>query len=199
MLSTTGVSWATIVVPDVCSPPDAPEWWNVECEQYAYAWWEDDIEPTPGVPVSLLTVSPPADPTHWATNFLKSNTEFTASAVGDVVTINLINEYRKDLYKEIYIYLRGTTISTTNGILYDLDTDDGIFEGKQSLNIGGGLWFFEVEGEIHPQPGYVKLTVTVPGLESVTDIWAGENCLPEPATIAILGLGGLFLRRKRRA
>ena len=198
MLSATGVSWANLVDgPMVNPPPGAPEWWNVECDYYAYGWWEDDIAPTPGVPVSLPTVSPPDDPTHWASNFLKYP-DFTASVVGNEVSIYLDNVYRRDYYKEIFIYLSGTTVSTENGIGSNLDTDQGIFEGWYGGSIGSGLWSYKVEGVITPQPWYVNLTLTVPGLTGVTDIWAGENCIPEPATIGLLGLGALGLIRSRR-
>ena len=197
MLSATGVSWANFV-PNVSPPPGAPDWWNVESEQYAYAWWEADITPTPGVPAVLLpTVSPPGDSDHWASNFLEPG-DFKASAVGNVVSIYLTNEFQEHLYKEIYIYLTGTTESTTNGIGSNLDTDNGVFEGWYGGSILGDTWSYKVEGEIHPQPDYVCLTITVPGLASVTDIWAGENCIPEPATVCLLGLGALSLIRNRR-
>lgn len=191
MLSATGVSWANLV-PSVEPPPGAPEWWNVECEQYAYGWWEADLT------AGSTDVSPPVNPTttHWASNFL-SNTDFKASVAGNVVTINLDNEFQEHLYKEIFIFVSGTTVSTENGIGVNLDTDQGIFEGWYGGSIGSGLWSYKVEGVIDPQPWYVNLTLTVPGLTSVTDIWAGENCLPEPATIALLGLGALSLIRRR--
>ena len=198
MLITTSASWAVIMNgpgPMVNPPPtDDPSWWNVECDYYAYGWWEDDLTSGSG------PASPPDDDAHWASNFL-INTDFTASVVGTVVSIDLNNEYRPDLYKEIYIYLEGTTTSSsTEPLIGILDTDDGVFSGFYGGSIGEGLWSYVVEGEIHPQPHYVDLTVTVPGLTSVINIWAGENCVPEPATIALLGLGALsLLRRKRKA
>jgi hypothetical protein len=120
--------------------------------------------------------------------------------VATTLSINLDNVYREDLYKEIYIYITGTTTSTsTDPVVGIIDTDDGVFSGFYSGSIVGGIWAYVVSGEIDPQPEYVGLSVTVPGLTSVTDIWAGENCIPEPATICLLGLGGLLLRRKRSA
>jgi hypothetical protein len=177
----------------VTPPPGAPSWWNQECQYYTYGWWETDIYPGSGL------VSPPADTAHWASNFLY-NTEFTAIIVdGTNISINLDNEYRPDLYKEIYIYITGTTTSTEDDIFSSLDTDGGVFEGFWGWQkiYEGGLWSYVVSGEIHPQPDYVYLMLTVPGLTNVTNIWAGENCIPEPATILLLTLGGLALRKKQ--
>jgi len=191
MLITTGVSWAVIVDPAVNHPQqNAPEWWNFPCDYYAYGWWEADILTSP-------PISPPDDEAHWASNFL-TNTDFTASMVGTEVTIDLLNEFREDFYKEIFILVTGTTTSTQEDFSSNLDTGGGVFEGWISTSISGGAWSCLVEGEITPQPAYVTLTVTVPGLTGVTNIWAGENCLPEPATIALLGLGALSLIRVRR-
>jgi hypothetical protein len=200
MLSLTCVSWANLVKPTVNHPPgDDPTWWNTQCPYYAYGWWEADLTPGSGV------ASPPNDGTHWATNFLGSNTAFTASipgpdSTGTTVSINLNNVYRKDYYKEIYIYLRGTTTAgpgeTISGIP---DTDGGTFSGEGTFGIGSGEWHYKLIGEIIPQPNWVNLMVTVPGLTSVTDIWAGENCIPEPATISLLGLGVLSLLRRKRS
>jgi hypothetical protein len=199
MLSLTSVSWATLVNggPAVNPPPGAPNWWNFPCIYYAYGWWEADLYPNQG------SASPPDNPSHWATNFLESNEDFYAyaySGEGSGVYIYMQNGYRPDLKKELYIYLRGTTESTTGSVTHSFYTSEGTFEGVFGGSIGGGLWTYMVSGEIIPQPSYQSLYVDVPGLTSVTDIWVGENCIPEPTTISLLGLGVLgLLRRKRSA
>ena len=35
-------------------------------------------------------------------------------------------------------------------------------------------------------------------MTNVTNIWAGENCIPEPATIGLLGFGTLSLFCKKK-
>jgi len=201
MLISTCVSWA---VPMVAPPPDGLcSWWNTECLYYAYGWWEDDLYP----PDSGL-VSPPGDADHWASNFL-TNTQFHARVdAGDIggyqVFIWLENEYRPELVKEIFIYIEGTATNLVDppavGYLYLGEDGDPIFKGSMGgINNGDGTWQYMVSGEIIPQPSMVKLIgFRVPGLTSVTNIWAGENCIPEPTTICLLGLGALGLLRKRR-
>jgi hypothetical protein len=158
--------------PTVTPPPDAPSWWNNgEGEYYAYGWWSSDIIGSGG------EVSPPDNPSHWASNFL-NNTDFTASIgiENETISVELDNEYHSDLYNQIYIYIDGTTENTELfGEDIVLDTDGGVFEGFWGWNIQyeGGLWDYVLEGEIHPQPEYVYLTLTMPGLTSVTNIWAG--------------------------
>ncbi len=202
MLISTCVSWAGPMV----TPPPSPgvPWWNTECQYYAYGWWEDDLYP----PDSGL-VSPLDDPDHWASNYL-TNTQFHARVdAGDIggyqVFIWLENEYVPDLVKEIFIYIEGTSTSDEFpkvGDLYLGEDGDPIFKGVTSItsNTQDGTWSYIISGEITPQPSMVKLIgFRVPGLTSVTNIWAGENCIPEPTTICLLGLGGLALLRKRRA
>jgi len=199
MLISTSVSWA---VPVVNPPPDAPDWWNSECIWYAYAWWEEDLIP-------YGTGNPTNDDTHWASNFL-DNTNFMAGALASgVVYLNLKNVYEPELIKEIYIYIEGTTSDPVNPPTFRAGSNDGfytypkpetVFNGSMGgINNGDGTWRYILSGEIIPQPASVYLTFYVPGLTSVTDIWAGENCIPEPATICLLGIGGLALLRKRRA
>ncbi|MGA1979030.1 MAG: PEP-CTERM sorting domain-containing protein [Sedimentisphaerales bacterium] len=197
MLSAASVSWAT-PVPVVTHPSDAgaPSWWNSTGGLYAYGYWQSDILGGSG------PVSPPDDPTHWATNYLpQGNAAFTANIgiENDTIAVNLANVSHEDLYKQIYIYITGTTESTEAAIITNLNPDSGVFTGDSSWNIGtDGLWHCRVLGEIHPQPDYAYLTVNVPGMTSVTNIWAGELCVPEPATIAMLGLGALSLLRSRK-
>jgi hypothetical protein len=197
MLSTTCVSWA---VPVVDSPPDAPDWWNTEDTDYVYAWWQN---------VSGTNVSPPNNETHWASNFL-SNTDFTASSGYAGVGVNLGNVYRPDYIKEIYIYIEGLHDGEPGEVptLGSFDTDGGTFTGSMGGFFDGydasGLtkWHYVVSGWINPQPEYVNLWLDQVSnqcaIPSTTNIWVGEKCIPEPATIGLLGLGAfsLILRKK---
>ena len=189
-----GFAGVSLAVPVVSPPPGAPGWWNQEGQYYAYGWWSADI-----INIGAI-VSPPDNTTHWASNFL-SNTDFKANIgmTDQTITIDLDNIYRQDLYKQIYVYITGTTSSTIDNVDTVLDTDGGVFTGDQRWSITeNGAWSLVLEGEIHPQPDFVRLTFTVPGMINVTNIWAGENCIPEPATIGLLGFGALSLFRKKK-
>jgi len=198
MLISTSVSWA-VVTPVVTPPPDAPSWWNSNTGLYAYGYWQTDLISGGG------EASPPGNSSHWASNYL-DNDDFEASiGIGTsegTVSLELGNEFHSDLQKQIYVYITGTTTSTIEDITANVDTDDGVFSGSQTwtINQSNGIWSFVLSGVITPQPEFVNINFTVPGMTSVTNIWAGENCapIPEPATIALLGLGALSLIRRKK-
>jgi hypothetical protein len=80
------------------------------------------------------------------------------------------------------------------------ETMDGIYGGIFSMNAAGaGLYFDEITFHCEaPGDAVVKL-FTSPDNEvwTLVDAVIIHQLIPEPATIALLGLGGLLLRRRK--
>jgi len=190
MLISTSVSWAFLMV---TPPPGAPGWWNEECDYYAYGKWAGTITP------DSIDVSPAPGMTFWASNFL-IYTDFKASVVGTTVSIVLKNGEREDLYKEIFILIQGTSSDENPTVANEtFDVGGQIFTGDKGFDSeGSNTWGYLVNGEIHHQPDFVTLSFDVTGLTGITGLWAGENCIPEPATICLLGIGALSLIRRKK-
>lgn len=195
----------------VWGPPNAPSWWGDKCDFYAYGYWDKTIHVIgPNFPQS-----PPNDhPRNWASNYL-DNTDFKIdSADGSYVTITLKNTENTDYVKEICIYLWGYSDSWFGEKVapwqsnLDIGGQKFIGNSKGEGTIRGTVpgdktpcsyaWSYRLEGVIDHQPGRVELTVVLPAWKEIKEIYAGENCIPEPAMVLLLGLGGLALLRRRR-
>ena len=186
MLSLACVSWAAPL-----PPPGAPSWWNEQGNYYAYAQW---LFP------SGTNVSPMPGHTSWFSSDEFVNTDFKASIVGNNIFIDLKNIENEELYKQIFILVQGTSaveVPTVSNETLDVDGQnfigDRIFSSSTNFN-----WAYTLIGEIHHQPEFVRLSFDVEGLTGVTNIWAGENCIPEPTTICLLGIGALSLIRRKK-
>jgi len=80
---------------------------------------------------------------------------------------------------------------TAPGSIYEHD----MFSGGDGKN---GWWRVSWHGLITPQPGQETFLFDFIEDTYVDSLWVGTH-IPEPATIFMLGLGGLALRKKRRA
>jgi hypothetical protein len=88
-----------------------------------------------------------------------------------------------------------------NAILADIDGD-----GKDDMGIhrnwiaGNSQWFFDLSGNGYSGLGGIgataDLTITY-GFDGDMPLIGQFDTIPEPATLVLLGLGGLILRRKR--
>ena len=50
-----------------------------------------------------------------------------------------------------------------------------------------------------PQPDEETFTFSFVEPAYVDSVWVGTRCIPEPATMSVLALGGLALIRRRKA
>jgi hypothetical protein len=196
LLSLTCVSWATLTVN---APPGAPSWWDTASTQYAYASWDS------------TTSSPPNDSTQWASNFL-ANTSFTGGLQWNDPWVNLSLGYYGSPYS-VYIYLSAWCDGGGNApTLVSFNIGGATFTGTQTgyaTIVPNGPdeqdeeeWNYVVSGTVVPpgQMSRILQMMVAPDCSAfnAVSMWAGVSSVPEPATIALLGLGGLAVMRKRR-
>lgn len=113
------------------------------------------------------------------------------------VDLEIPNYENPNLYKEIWVDLG-------DGLMADAIVPAGHDGASTTFTIevlpGEGIWEFGVR--IWPNPEFEKIAfnvISATGAEDVyldyIEVWT--ICTPEPATLALLGLGSLLLRRKK--
>jgi hypothetical protein len=120
---------------------------------------------------------------------------------GDTVDIvlDIPNYVNSNPYK--IIFLEATFFGDlTNYIAEILDPASGVTNlGVEILPIGDGWNTLSASWEIIPNPDFEKIHLYfVNSGAAVDDVYVWTECVPEPATICLLGLGGLVLRKRRK-
>ena len=135
-------------------------------------------------------------------------------------TIDVPNEPNPHMYKELWFELtfRVTDMTHAQTIVDDVDLSvyaDGIIDdaheftylgdlgGAFGADLSGHIWLrFEGMFSYDPQPGWEQVVLTgsmLAGQEVLLDqVDIDTHCIPEPATMGLLGMGVLALIRRRK-
>ena len=215
------ITAAPAMADDVIGPP----WWPEEGqppEGTVYAHWNSwaDFPSTPGplapddwesIP-SGLTPSPYAFTygVAWAANYL-GRTNLLKLYDDDQLKFYMPNFDNGNEHKEVWIQV---TYSKDNGQypLFHVNSEQGVTKTESVLKdsvVWGTPWVTEAWSfQLSPNPAWeeIWLNFSSYGTNGITyveqvviDTWCHSSSVPEPATMALLGLGAIGLLRRKRS
>lgn len=151
------------------------------------------------------------DPQKWMWQPINQGGGITPAPgiVGDSLTFAMQNWVDMEPWKDARVQITGIwqDIATLEGMLGQLISSVDVvglpigswaITDGQLVNYNATGWFQAyIDLQIWPNPNWEKITAFVPQGLIIDQVYIDTISIPEPATIALLCLGGLMLRRKK--
>jgi len=179
-------------------------WWTEGAPGSTHAYWEFTPDYVTAIPGAGYSAKPESVNNPYPLNVVATiapggtydgETKFQGSYIS--VNLELPNYPDLNLYKEIWVDLGNNVVNPLDISLSatpsSIDFVYEILPGNDVAEFGVRIW---------PNPevekvGFVLFGVTAPAV--LDYIHVDTICVPEPATLAILALGGVLLLKKRIA
>ncbi len=170
-----------------------------------YQLWTFDSPINPAIPevvaneygVGAATIEGlPSDTFGWYSTY--DGREGVWHAEELTVNLTIPNRPVQDEYKEIWLsVIFQTTLSAAH--VTPVPAADAVIPlGQTVTDLGDGWSQLDIGWRVEPNPSSEIICMSFSGTGgSVDQIEVQTICVPEPLTLALLGLGGLLMRRRR--
>ncbi|HEX41059.1 MAG TPA: PEP-CTERM sorting domain-containing protein [Phycisphaerales bacterium] len=212
MVRVTRVSLSVVLVAMICAcatavptwqtdplgqPPTTYQLWTFDDNTNPAVPKPGDVENAYGSPVARLEGQGTGDETFgWYRTYDGRDGVWHAEALTIILTIP--NRPDPDAYKEIWVsaIIQGLV---TAAHVTPIPAGDAVIPLGQTLtDIGGGWSRLDIGWRVEPNPSSEIICMALYGTGgSIDRLEVHTICVPEPATVFLLGAGALLLRRRR--